>query len=77
MSTRFSKHSSDLQTKEDFCPACVAIPLAMAGAGAGGYGAYINDDRKKWIICISCGFTAIMIAVAIYYFFVKPCKACR
>lgn len=77
MSPRFSKYSSDSQIKEDFCPACVAIPLAMAGAGTGMYANEFFQKNKKWIICCASVFTVIMVVIAIYCLCDKSCKSCR
>ncbi len=71
--------------KEDFCPACVAIPMAMAGIGASAYGAsedkHTNKDeykaRKKLIFGIGVSFTLVSILVAIYFIYFKDCKKCR
>lgn len=63
--------------REDFCGACVAIPLAIVGTGAvgvgttkGGYG-----KRKKIIMFVGVAVTLISLAVAIY--FLTRCKDCR
>jgi hypothetical protein len=62
--------------KEDFCGACVAIPLAMIGAGA----AATNSDsknKKKWKRIIFIGgiiISVLSITVAIWY--LNTCKSC-
>jgi len=65
------------ETKEDFCGACVMIPLAMAGAGITGYGtkkgAY--GKQKKLIMRISLIFTIVTALIAIFY--LRNCKSCR
>jgi hypothetical protein len=77
MAPRYSKYSSDSRIKEDFCPACVAIPLAMAGAGTGWYASEAFQKKKGMIICGSCIFTVVMVAIAIYCLSSKTCKSCR
>lgn len=69
--------------KEEFCGACVAIPLAFAGVGAGVYGSSSSrgsyKNKKKvmmWSGIISIFFIIISIIVAIYFLCIKKCKEC-
>ena len=56
--------------KEDFCGACLAIPLAFAGVGVTSYG---NSQKKykygKKIVLGGLVFTFISLIVAIYFYF--------
>ena len=63
--------------REDFCGACVAIPLAIVGTGAVGLGAKKGSysKRKKIIMWVGIAVTLISLAVAIY--FLTRCKDCR
>jgi undecaprenyl pyrophosphate phosphatase UppP len=66
--------------KESFCPACVAIPLAMAGAGASVYGSKKQGEHKKMKNIMLCGglsVTFISVLVAVYFLFIKKCSDCR
>ena len=36
------------ETKENFCGACLAIPIALAGSGLGIAGTNTKDLIKKW-----------------------------
>ncbi len=68
------------QTKEDFCPACVAVPMAMAGIGAGVYGSHGSGsyrNRQQIAFWVGIAFLIISIIVALYYAFVKECKQCK
>lgn len=64
--------------KEEFCGACLTVPVALAGAGAAGYGAKGNGEHKKMKKIMLWGglaITFISIIVAIYFLF--KCKECR
>ena len=66
--------------KENFCGACVALPLAFVGVGASAYG---TGSRKKHQtqkkIALWAGIISIIIsiAIAIYYLYIKKCSNCR
>lgn len=68
--------------KEDFCGACVAIPLALAGAGTTAFGASkkgSEDKKKKWLLISGISLIAISVAILGYYYFSskKNCKSCK
>lgn len=68
------------EKKEDFCIACAAIPMAMAGAGASAYGANQKGSHKKMKDIMLWGglaVTAISVLIAIYFLFIRKCKNCR
>ena len=58
--------------KENFCGACLTIPLAFAGAGTA-LGAEKKARLKKWAIF----FTIVSILLTIYFVYFKKCKTCR
>jgi hypothetical protein len=65
--------------KENFCPACVSIPLAMVGAGVSKAGS--NSEKnyrtfKNISFLISMIFIVLSIFIGIYYFFIKSCSKC-
>jgi hypothetical protein len=66
--------------KEDFCPACAAIPLAMLGAGASAGNSKYNKNYRKYknLICIfSLITTFIALFIGIYFLFIKKdCNQC-
>jgi lipoprotein signal peptidase len=57
--------------KEDFCPACLTIPLAFAGAGTA-FGSH-NKAKYKWAMWI----TIISVVLTIYFIYVKKCTTCK
>jgi len=64
--------------KEEFCGACIAIPLALAGAGVGVAGTKQKGDhqkRKKIMLCGGIGVAIVSIIIALYY--ISSCKDCR
>lgn len=66
------------EIKEDFCGACLAMPLALAGAGAAGYGGTkngSNKNMKKILLWGGIGLTLLSVIIAIYY--MQTCKSCR
>lgn len=68
------------ETKESFCPACVAVPLALAGAGASAAGANQKGKHKqRKQIMLWGGITTIIISIliAVYFLFIKKCTKCR
>jgi len=67
-------------TKESFCGACLAVPLAFAGAGASAYGSRskgTHKKRKKMIFWLGIIAVILSIAVAVYYMWIKKCDECQ
>lgn len=66
--------------KENFCGACMALPLAVAGAGATAIGANQSAQHKKRKkILLWSGIATVVLAVllGIYMTFVrKGCQTC-
>jgi hypothetical protein len=58
--------------KENFCGACVTIPLAFAGAGTA-FGAEKKAQLKQWAIIL----TVISIVLTIYFIYIKKCNTCK
>jgi hypothetical protein len=67
--------------KEEFCGACLALPLAFAGAGAATAGATQSDQhkkRKKILLWTGVGMLGIALLVGfIMAFNKKGCRTCR
>ncbi len=62
--------------KEDFCPVCLAIPLAFAAVGAKEAGDENTvKERKKMYYMIGKGSFILAIILFIYYLY-KPCDEC-
>jgi hypothetical protein len=69
---------------EPFCGACLAIPLAFAGAGSGVYGSSkshgsYKKQRKIQFISIVVNFILLIISLILWWFFYihKKCTSCR
>ncbi|ABF82073.1 hypothetical protein MIV043R [Invertebrate iridescent virus 3] len=58
--------------KENFCGACLTIPLAFAGAGTA-IGAEKAATIKKWSIVI----TIISLLLTVWFIYVKKCSTCK
>jgi hypothetical protein len=58
--------------KENFCGACLTIPLAFAGAGTA-IGAEKKAKLKQWAIF----FTIASIVLTIYFVCIKKCSTCK
>lgn len=66
--------------KEDFCPACIAAPLAFVGLGAAAVGSNEKEkhkNRKKMLLWGGIGTVVISILVAVYFLWYKKCSDCR
>jgi len=68
--------SSD-DTKESFCGACAAVPLAFVGAGVAGAGSKKKGSNKKTKnILLWSGLFITLISIIIVIFYLKKCKTC-
>lgn len=61
--------------KEDFCPMCITVPLALAGMGVSGVALSGNDyNRRKIIVIVTVSvFVIILVALFIYG---RRCSSC-
>ena len=66
---------NDDNIKEDFCGACAAIPLAIAGAAGAGYGSGQHGKMKKIMLWGGIAITLISVIIVIVY--LKTCKNCK
>ena len=62
------------EIREDFCPACVAVPLAMASVGTSKGASGKQSVLGKVIFWLSIIITVLSIIVAIWYF--TRCEEC-
>jgi len=72
-----TKENTKKDTKEEFCGACVTIPLAFAGAGATVYGSRgrgYYQKKKRFIFWIGIGTVLLSLLIIIYY--VRTCSEC-
>ena len=71
--------SKNTETKEDFCGACVAGGLALAGATAAGVGAEDKNSShktwKKYLLYGGIATAVIFLIIALWMWF--SCKSCR
>jgi lipoprotein signal peptidase len=61
-----------MDIKENFCGACVTVPLAFMSAGA----AFSSEKKakiKKWATIL----TILSIILTIYYIYIRKCSSCR
>ena len=75
---KYKKDNQDV--KEDFCGACLSVPLAFVGVGASIYGTSSRDKYKKQKkIVLMSGIVSIMVSliIASYYLFFSGCKDCK
>jgi len=70
-------NTQDKDIKEEFCGACLAIPVALAGASAAGYGSKKGSHKtlKKFALIGGISVTVIALGIAIYY--ICRCKECN
>ena len=72
-----------VNTKEKFCGACVAAPLALIGAGTSASSSGNKGDeekvrkRKQIIFWTGISLTVVSTAAAIYYLTRKDCNSCK
>ena len=67
------------ETKEEFCGACIAGAVALAGAGAAGAGMSSKGahQQTKKILIIS-GIATVVVAIVIaIYFLASNCSDCK
>ena len=71
-----NKNNEDI--KEDFCGACLAVPLAFAGVGASAYGANSRKSYKNAkLIALWGGIISIIISIIIVIYYLNTCSDCR
>jgi hypothetical protein len=64
-----------MESKEEFCSACLSIPIALAGGvAAKGSGGTRKKNHMLMIVSIISFFISLFIAM--YYLYFKKCKEC-
>lgn len=58
--------------KENFCGACLTIPLAFGTLGTA-IGAEKKAKLKQWAIIL----TVISVLLTIYFVYIKKCSTCK
>lgn len=61
---------------ENFCGACLAVPIALAGAGTAGLSAKGTHSKTKKIM-LGVGISITIIGLIIGIVFLVKCKKCR
>lgn len=70
--------NGDEDIKEEFCGACLAIPLAFAGVGTSLYGSSSrNKYKKQKKIALWGGIVVVVMSLAIAIYYLCSCKDCR
>ena len=68
------------ETKENFCGACLAIPLALVGAGASTAGMQqkgAHKKRKEILLKVGLASLVVSIGLLVYFLVIRKCKDCR
>jgi hypothetical protein len=58
--------------KENFCGACITIPLAFASAGTA-----IGAEKKAKLKQLAIVLTIVSILLTIYFIYIKKCNTCK
>jgi len=69
-----NNHKDDV--KEEFCGTCLALPLALAGAGAAGVSSSDNNDKTKKILFWG-GISITIVSIIATIIFLRRCKTCK
>ena len=64
------------EVKENFCGACLAVPIALAGATTAGVGAKGTHGKTKKIM-LGVGISVTLLALIIGIIYLAKCKKCR
>jgi len=76
---KWKLNKKDQEVKEEFCGACLAIPIALVGIGASRYESNSRIEykkQKKWIFYGGVIVITISILIIIYYIWIKKCSTC-
>lgn len=75
--TSKSTNKSIDDEKEDFCGACVIMPLALASAGTTVYASGKGGTRKKRKIIMISGIVATAISLLVMWYYLRTCSECK
>lgn len=62
---------------EEFCGACIAIPMTFAGIGVGAYGCNSRKKYKHGKKMAFWGFLIAFISLLVTIYFYSTCSNCR
>lgn len=63
------------EVREDFCGMCMAVPIALAGAGVAGLSSKKDYQKRKWIM-ISTGVVVLIISLFLLWYY-QDCTSCK
>jgi hypothetical protein len=63
-----------VEIREDFCGMCMAVPIALAGAGIAGLSTREEYKKRKWIM-IGTGVVVLIITLLLYLKY-RNCSSC-
>jgi len=63
------------EVREDFCGMCMAVPIALAGAGVAGLSSK-GDYQKRKRIMISTGVVVLLISLFLLWYY-QDCTSCK
>ena len=63
--------------KENFCPVCLAAPLAFTGIGTAGIGVSEKENTNNKQLLIWGGVIITVISIIIYIYYKRTCKTCK
>ena len=63
------------EVRENFCGMCMAVPIALAGAGVAGLSSKEDYQKRKWIM-ISTGIVVIVICLFLLWYY-QDCTSCK
>jgi len=64
-----------VETREDFCGLCMAVPLALVGAGVTGLTSAKDYQTRKWVK-LSVYMVILVIALILFINY-KDCEKCN
>jgi hypothetical protein len=67
-------------TKEDFCGACLAVPVALIGTSATVAGTNTKGSHKKskkYLLWSGIASIVLSVLIAVYFLWIKKCSDCR
>ena len=66
-----------MDTKEEFCGLCLAIPLSLIGVGTAGIGATKGGYSRNKKIMLYGGIILTVLSLLVAILYLAKCKTCR
>jgi hypothetical protein len=64
-----------MEVRENFCGICMAVPIALAGAGVAGLTSKAEYHKRKKIMIIT-GLVILFICLFIWWYY-RDCESCK